>query len=181
MRKKDRKARALRNQRKVSTAMSWKIRHLHLGSKMFVAPSPSATAAKSCWHTRHSRLSISHTHDLLTRAECFSSLGKKIPKWKMRLMSFLIAARSNLEPKYRLERCGKVKGMCKTFCDDVECDYGYCTKWRNQCCIWALGSRSTLERRSLEQRFTDSRVGGKKTFATLIEVLFFKSSILLFI
>ncbi|XP_019483680.1 PREDICTED: beta-defensin 110 [Hipposideros armiger] len=24
---------------------------------------------------------------------------------------------------------------CKTFCDDDEYDYGYCIKWRNQCCI----------------------------------------------
>ena len=39
-------------------------------------------------------------------------------------MSFLIAARSELEPKYRFERCQEVKGICKTFCDDVEYDYG---------------------------------------------------------
>ncbi|XP_037700604.1 beta-defensin 110-like [Choloepus didactylus] len=38
-------------------------------------------------------------------------------------------------PKYRFERCQKVKGICKTFCDDDEYDYGYCIKWRNQCCI----------------------------------------------
>ncbi|XP_057554164.1 beta-defensin 110-like [Hippopotamus amphibius kiboko] len=44
-------------------------------------------------------------------------------------------ARSELEPKYRFERCQEVKGVCKTFCDDVEYDYGYCIKWRNQCCI----------------------------------------------
>ncbi|XP_028366005.1 beta-defensin 110-like [Phyllostomus discolor] len=44
-------------------------------------------------------------------------------------------AGSNLEPKYRFERCEKVKGICKTFCDDDEYDYGYCIKWRNQCCI----------------------------------------------
>ncbi|XDB63497.1 beta-defensin 110-like [Muntiacus reevesi] len=50
-------------------------------------------------------------------------------------MSFLIAARSELEPKYRFERCQEVKGICKPFCDDIEYDYGYCIKWRNQCCI----------------------------------------------
>ncbi|XP_020026242.1 beta-defensin 110-like [Castor canadensis] len=44
-------------------------------------------------------------------------------------------SRSNLPPKYRFERCEKVRGTCKTFCDDVEYDYGYCIKWRNQCCI----------------------------------------------
>ncbi|XP_045698790.1 beta-defensin 110-like [Phyllostomus hastatus] len=44
-------------------------------------------------------------------------------------------AGSNFEPKYRFERCEKVKGICKTFCDDDEYDYGYCIKWRNQCCI----------------------------------------------
>nr|XP_055186398.1 beta-defensin 110 [Nyctereutes procyonoides] len=43
--------------------------------------------------------------------------------------------RSNFDPKYRFERCAKVKGICKTFCDDDEYDYGYCIKWRNQCCI----------------------------------------------
>ncbi|XP_036912440.1 beta-defensin 110-like [Sturnira hondurensis] len=46
-----------------------------------------------------------------------------------------IAAGSNFEPKYRFERCEKVKGICKPFCDDDEYDYGYCIKWRNQCCI----------------------------------------------
>ncbi|XP_023402797.1 beta-defensin 110-like [Loxodonta africana] len=51
-------------------------------------------------------------------------------------MSFLLTARSDFyQPKYRFERCEKVKGICKTFCDDVEYDYGYCIKWRNQCCI----------------------------------------------
>ncbi|XP_023383462.1 beta-defensin 110-like [Pteropus vampyrus] len=45
------------------------------------------------------------------------------------------SARSNFEPKYRFQRCEKVKGICKTFCDDDEYDYGYCIKWRNQCCI----------------------------------------------
>ncbi|XP_040499358.1 beta-defensin 110-like [Ursus americanus] len=50
-------------------------------------------------------------------------------------MSFLIAARSNLEPKYRFQRCERVKGICKTFCDDDEYDYGSCIKWRNQCCV----------------------------------------------
>nr|XP_025124405.1 beta-defensin 112 isoform X4 [Bubalus bubalis] len=44
-------------------------------------------------------------------------------------------ARSELEPKYRFERCQDVKGICKPFCDDTEYDYGYCIKWRNQCCI----------------------------------------------
>ncbi|XP_036104606.1 beta-defensin 110-like [Molossus molossus] len=38
-------------------------------------------------------------------------------------------------PMYRFERCEEVKGICKTFCDDDEYDYGYCIKWRNQCCI----------------------------------------------
>ncbi|CAN0388523.1 unnamed protein product [Rangifer tarandus platyrhynchus] len=45
------------------------------------------------------------------------------------------ASRSELEPKYRFERCQEVKGICKPFCDDIEYDYGYCIKWRNQCCI----------------------------------------------
>ncbi|XP_062043197.1 beta-defensin 110-like [Lepus europaeus] len=49
--------------------------------------------------------------------------------------NILCASRSNFSPKYRFERCQKVKGICKTFCDDVEYDYGYCIKWRNQCCI----------------------------------------------
>lgn len=53
----------------------------------------------------------------------------------MSKMSFLIAAKSELEPKYRFERCQDVKGICKPFCDDTEYDYGYCIKWRNQCCI----------------------------------------------
>ncbi|XP_074253198.1 beta-defensin 110-like [Saimiri boliviensis] len=51
---------------------------------------------------------------------------------------FLIAARSSFEPqqpKYRFERCERVRGICKTFCDDVEYDYGYCIKWRSQCCV----------------------------------------------
>ncbi|XP_017705083.1 beta-defensin 110-like [Rhinopithecus roxellana] len=48
---------------------------------------------------------------------------------------FLLAARSYFEPKYRFERCEKVRGICKTFCDDVEYDYGYCIKWRSQCCV----------------------------------------------
>ncbi|XP_005369630.1 beta-defensin 110-like [Chionomys nivalis] len=48
---------------------------------------------------------------------------------------FLVAARSNMSPKYRLERCEKVRGMCKTYCDEDEYDFGYCIKWRNQCCI----------------------------------------------
>ncbi|XP_042843538.1 beta-defensin 110-like [Panthera tigris] len=39
------------------------------------------------------------------------------------------------EPMYRFERCKKLKGICKTFCNDHEYDYGYCIKWRNQCCI----------------------------------------------
>uniref|UniRef100_A0A8C0DL68 Beta-defensin 110 n=1 Tax=Balaenoptera musculus TaxID=9771 RepID=A0A8C0DL68_BALMU len=47
----------------------------------------------------------------------------------------ILPARSELEPKYRFERCQEVKGICKTFCDDVEYDYGYCIKWRIQCCI----------------------------------------------
>nr|XP_025746171.1 beta-defensin 110-like [Callorhinus ursinus] len=46
-----------------------------------------------------------------------------------------LKTRSNLKPKYRFQRCERVKGMCKTFCDDDEYDYGYCIKWRNQCCI----------------------------------------------
>uniref|UniRef100_A0A8C6AEP7 Beta-defensin n=2 Tax=Marmotini TaxID=337730 RepID=A0A8C6AEP7_MARMA len=37
--------------------------------------------------------------------------------------------------KYRIERCQKVRGICKPFCDDDEYDYGYCIRWRNQCCI----------------------------------------------
>ncbi|XP_050643404.1 beta-defensin 110 isoform X2 [Macaca thibetana thibetana] len=44
-------------------------------------------------------------------------------------------ARNYFEPKYRFERCEKVRGICKTFCDDVEYDYGYCIKWRSQCCV----------------------------------------------
>ncbi|XP_016068134.1 PREDICTED: beta-defensin 110-like [Miniopterus natalensis] len=48
----------------------------------------------------------------------------------------VVNARSEIEqPKFRLERCQKVKGLCKTFCDDDEYDYGYCIRWRNQCCI----------------------------------------------
>ncbi|XDA87028.1 hypothetical protein R6Z07F_016735 [Ovis aries] len=47
----------------------------------------------------------------------------------------ILPARSELEPKYRFERCQEVKGICKPFCDDIEYDYGYCIKWRNQCCI----------------------------------------------
>ncbi|XP_031291375.1 beta-defensin 110 isoform X2 [Camelus dromedarius] len=47
----------------------------------------------------------------------------------------ILQARSELEPKYRFERCQAVKGTCKTFCDDVEYDYGYCIRWRNRCCI----------------------------------------------
>ncbi|XP_059558229.1 beta-defensin 110-like [Myotis daubentonii] len=45
--------------------------------------------------------------------------------------------RSNFDekPKYRLERCERVRGFCKTFCDDDEYDYGYCVRWRKQCCI----------------------------------------------
>nr|XP_028703739.1 beta-defensin 110-like [Macaca mulatta] len=43
--------------------------------------------------------------------------------------------RNYFEPKYRFERCEKVRGICKTFCDDVEYDYGYCIKWRSQCCV----------------------------------------------
>ncbi|XP_060473175.1 beta-defensin 110-like [Panthera onca] len=39
------------------------------------------------------------------------------------------------EPMYRFERCKKLKGICKTFCNDHEYDYRYCIKWRNQCCI----------------------------------------------
>ncbi|XP_023613485.1 beta-defensin 110-like [Myotis lucifugus] len=46
-------------------------------------------------------------------------------------------ARSNFDekPKYRIERCERVRGFCKTFCDDDEYDYGYCVRWRKQCCI----------------------------------------------
>ncbi|XP_070100813.1 beta-defensin 110 isoform X2 [Equus caballus] len=47
----------------------------------------------------------------------------------------ILPARSDFTPKYRFERCQKVKGICKTFCDDDEYDYGYCIKWRNECCI----------------------------------------------
>ncbi|XP_069344919.1 beta-defensin 110 isoform X1 [Eulemur rufifrons] len=47
----------------------------------------------------------------------------------------IMSSRSEFEPKYRFERCQKVRGICKTFCDDDEYDYGYCIKWRNQCCI----------------------------------------------
>ncbi|XP_027243292.1 beta-defensin 110-like [Cricetulus griseus] len=43
-------------------------------------------------------------------------------------------ARSNTPPKYRLERCEKVRGMCKTYRDGDEYNYGYCIRWRNQCC-----------------------------------------------
>uniref|UniRef100_A0A8C9CZB4 Beta-defensin 110 n=1 Tax=Panthera leo TaxID=9689 RepID=A0A8C9CZB4_PANLE len=46
----------------------------------------------------------------------------------------ILPARSN-EPMYRFERCKKLKGICKTFCNDHEYDYGYCIKWRNQCCM----------------------------------------------
>ncbi|XP_021547611.1 beta-defensin 110-like [Neomonachus schauinslandi] len=53
----------------------------------------------------------------------------------MPLRPAFFKARSNLKPKYRFQRCERVKGMCKTFCDDDEYDYGYCIKWRNQCCI----------------------------------------------
>ncbi|XP_045398168.1 beta-defensin 110-like [Lemur catta] len=55
--------------------------------------------------------------------------------WTTRETSFLLTARSEFEPKYRFERCQKVRGTCKTFCDDDEYDYGHCIKWRNQCCI----------------------------------------------
>ncbi|XP_075409888.1 beta-defensin 110-like [Tenrec ecaudatus] len=49
---------------------------------------------------------------------------------------FIALPRSEFfQPKYRFERCQKVKGICKTFCDDIEYDYGYCIKWRNKCCI----------------------------------------------
>ncbi|XP_047415156.1 beta-defensin 110-like [Sciurus carolinensis] len=48
---------------------------------------------------------------------------------------WMLTARSALPPKYRLERCQKVKGICTTFCDHDEYDYGYCIRWRNQCCI----------------------------------------------
>ncbi|XP_012296957.1 beta-defensin 110 isoform X2 [Aotus nancymaae] len=50
----------------------------------------------------------------------------------------VLPARSSFEPqqpKYRFERCERVRGICKTFCDDVEYDYGYCIKWRSQCCV----------------------------------------------
>ncbi|XP_012874614.1 PREDICTED: beta-defensin 110 [Dipodomys ordii] len=49
--------------------------------------------------------------------------------------STILSAVSSHPPKYRLERCNKVKGTCKPFCDDVEYDYGYCILWRNQCCV----------------------------------------------
>ncbi|XP_068850259.1 beta-defensin 110-like [Capricornis sumatraensis] len=52
--------------------------------------------------------------------------------WRLITLQY---SRSGLEPKYRLERCQEVKGICKPFCDDIEYDYGYCIKWRNQCCI----------------------------------------------
>uniref|UniRef100_G1Q202 Defensin beta 110 n=1 Tax=Myotis lucifugus TaxID=59463 RepID=G1Q202_MYOLU len=49
----------------------------------------------------------------------------------------ILPARSNFDekPKYRIERCERVRGFCKTFCDDDEYDYGYCVRWRKQCCI----------------------------------------------
>ncbi|XP_037376806.1 beta-defensin 110 isoform X2 [Talpa occidentalis] len=47
----------------------------------------------------------------------------------------ILPARVILKSKYRLERCNGVQGICKPFCDDDEYDYGYCIKWRNQCCI----------------------------------------------
>ncbi|XP_059967236.1 beta-defensin 110-like isoform X2 [Mesoplodon densirostris] len=47
----------------------------------------------------------------------------------------ILPARSELEPKYRFERCQEVKGICKAFCDDIEYDYGYCIKWRIRYCI----------------------------------------------
>ncbi|KAM4817214.1 beta-defensin 110-like [Callospermophilus lateralis] len=47
----------------------------------------------------------------------------------------ILPGRSGLPPKYRIERCQKVRGICKPFCDDDEYDYGYCIRWRNQCCI----------------------------------------------
>ncbi|CAK6446899.1 unnamed protein product [Pipistrellus nathusii] len=49
----------------------------------------------------------------------------------------ILPARSDMskKPKYRFERCQRVKGLCKTFCDYDEYDYGYCIRWRNQCCI----------------------------------------------
>ncbi|XP_032197242.1 beta-defensin 110-like [Mustela erminea] len=53
----------------------------------------------------------------------------------MTYMSSLTAARNDMEPKYQFQRCERVKGRCKTFCDDDEYDYGSCIKWRNQCCI----------------------------------------------
>lgn len=44
-------------------------------------------------------------------------------------MSFLIAARSELEPKYRFEKMPRGERSVNHFCDDIEYDYGYCIKW----------------------------------------------------
>ena len=108
-------------------------------SKVFLSCLLSEITGKLCYKTiLHLKCSISYAHDLMTRTGFLLPLSKKSPLWKIRLiskMSFLIAARSELEPKYRFERCQEVKGICKPFCDDIEYDYGYCIKWRNQCCI----------------------------------------------
>ncbi|XP_062954386.1 beta-defensin 110-like [Cynocephalus volans] len=61
--------------------------------------------------------------------------GTSVTKSFQHIFQGLCVLRSHFPPKYRLERCQKVKGICKTFCDHVEYDYGYCIKWRNQCCI----------------------------------------------
>ncbi|EDL14368.1 beta-defensin 41 isoform 1 precursor [Mus musculus] len=47
----------------------------------------------------------------------------------------ILTARSHIDIKNGIERCEKVRGMCKTVCDIDEYDYGYCIRWRNQCCI----------------------------------------------
>uniref|UniRef100_A0A8C6QPY0 Beta-defensin n=1 Tax=Nannospalax galili TaxID=1026970 RepID=A0A8C6QPY0_NANGA len=52
------------------------------------------------------------------------------------LFSFtILTVRSHVKPKYRLERCQNVRGICKIHCDDDDYDYGYCIRWRNQCCL----------------------------------------------
>ncbi|XP_028622336.1 beta-defensin 110 [Grammomys surdaster] len=47
----------------------------------------------------------------------------------------ILTARSHIDVRHRIERCENVRGKCKTYCDVDEYDYGYCIRWRNQCCI----------------------------------------------
>ncbi|XP_017651617.1 beta-defensin 110 [Nannospalax galili] len=47
----------------------------------------------------------------------------------------VLPACTHVKPKYRLERCQNVRGICKIHCDDDDYDYGYCIRWRNQCCL----------------------------------------------